>query len=77
MADGLDFIAEELAAVGVLNAKRVYVEDAAAQAELTDAVDGRDAIKATGDPVRAECVEVSFLPYLEELSAQFEGMGRN
>ena len=75
MADGFDFIAEELAAVGMLNAERVYVEDAAAQAELPDAVDGCHAIEATGDPVRAERVEVAFLPHLEDLRAQFEGMG--
>ena len=61
----------------MLNAERVYVEDAAAQAKLPDAVDGRHAIKAAGDPVRAERVEVAFLPYLEDLRAQFEGMGRD
>ena len=58
----------------MLNAERIYVEDAAAQAELPDAVDGCHAIKATGDPVRAERVEVAFLPHLEDLRTQFEGM---
>ena len=61
----------------MLNAERIYVEDAAAQAELPDAVDGCHAIEATGDPVRAERVEVAFLPHLEDLRAQFEGMGWN
>ena len=61
----------------MLDAERIYVEDAAAQAELPDAVDGCHAIKATGDPVRAERVEVAFLPHLEDLRAQFEGMGWN
>ena len=53
----------------MLNAERVYVEDAAAQAELSDTVDGCHAVKATGDPVRAERVEVAFLSYLEDLRA--------
>ena len=61
----------------MLNAERVYVEDAAAQAELSDAVDGCHAIEAAGDPVRAERIEVAFLSYLEDLRAQFEGMRRD
>ena len=61
----------------MLNAERVYVEDAAAQAELPDAVDGCHAIEAAGNPVRAERVEVAFPSYFEDLRAQFEGMGRN
>ena len=61
----------------MLNAERVYVENAAAQAELPDAVDGRHALKAAGDPVQAERIEVAFLSYLEDLRAQFEGMGRD
>ena len=76
-ADRLDFVAEELQAHGVIEADRIDVENAAAGAELTDAVDDGHALEAGVRQVRDQSVEGTLLADLQVQCGAFESGHRH